>query len=124
MSNQWEKEENIEDKILGELGAGHPLSTMYRARGGSSAIDKFVEPGEDIVRLLMRCDFLTQDQCTAAGLYLGACRHFHATELEEELLMFLAAQTSIKGKRADILLRAVVADLGLLGGKRDDFASS
>lgn len=68
----------------------------------------FIEPGDDVNKLIMRCRLLDDRQKNAAVLYLKRCREFHMVEHEKLLITWLAASDSIHARRINLLANTYV----------------
>jgi hypothetical protein len=75
-----------------------------------TAVQMLVDPGNDISNLTMRADFPDSQFLKAAARHLARCRRFKYKAGEEELKFIVAGFPGIKGKRADMLVNAVVGE--------------
>ncbi len=90
----------------------------------------FIEPGDDVNKLIMRCRLLNDRQKNAAVLYLKRCREFNMTTHENLLITWLAASDSIGARRINLLAATYTGAnkarnmksrfFGLFGGGADD----
>ena len=93
-------------KLAGELNSGS-FDQVFTAQEVISAIKMFVDPGESLEGLLMRADFVDDEQAMAATRHNAKCEDFHDKVGIQELHNTVAARVSIKGKRVEILLKGV-----------------
>ena len=86
------------------------VDKAFRQQDVVTAVQMLVDPGGDINNLTMRGDFPDAQFLKAAARHLARCRYFHYKEGEEELKFIVAGYPGIKGKRADMLVHAVVGE--------------
>lgn len=84
-----------------------PFSTAFTSQSVPSAIEKFVNRGDNVEDLLLRAHFRDVNHKNACVRLLRKAKHFEDKELEEAILNSIAGDPSIGGMRIDILLQAV-----------------
>lgn len=81
---------------------------LFSGQKISSAIEKFVERGDEPEDLILRSDFPDYDIGTAWLRMRRKAQHFKDKELEDMLMNYTAMLPAIGGKRIGILKDAVI----------------
>jgi F0F1-type ATP synthase alpha subunit len=104
-------EQAINDKLQNFLDIG-TFDGAFSTHQMASAIEKFVERGEEVEDLLLRGEFRDVNHMNATIILYSLAKDFNDKVLQEILLNHVAGCPAIEGKRIDILLRAVVGQYG------------
>lgn len=99
----------------GEMGILNPsfIENSFKDSEMPSAYRELTHPGKDVLELLMRTTFDTEDEINAAVLYYHKCEEFKDEDGKRLLLSKLAAKPSLAGRSRDQLLQALVGQLRL-----------
>lgn len=102
----------------GKVAAEDLLTTL--GTGNKTYI--FVNPGKNILELMMRTYFKDEDQAMAAVMLFEKCEEFNLQQGQDDLMALLAARCSVKGRSTHLALMAetgVLAPGVLVPGTRD-----
>lgn len=98
------------EALQGFLGGPDIIDKAFRTHDQVSAAQMLVKPGEDVSDLTMRGDFPDARFLKACARHLAKCRRFHDKRGEDELLFIVAGFPGIQGKRAAMLVEAVIGE--------------
>jgi len=84
---------------------------VFKDQEMPSAFKELTHPGKDVLELLMRTTFDSEDEINAAILYYHKCEEFRDEDGKRLLLSKLAAKPSLGGKSRDQLLQALTGQL-------------
>lgn len=96
-----------ESKRLKDFLDSDAFDKVFTSQQFASALEKFVERGDEIEDLELRSHFRSPDHMNACIRLYRKAKHFKDTELQELLMNHMAGYPAIGGQRIDILLRAV-----------------
>ncbi len=76
----------------------------------NSGVRMLVVPGNDITDMTMRADFPNQSYLIAAASLVTDCRRHHDKVGEAEIMFVVSGMCGIKGKRAEMLVDAIIGE--------------
>ena len=90
---------------------------LFTGQKMSSAIDKFVERGDEVEDLILRSDFTDVDQGVAWIRQLRKARHYKDKEYEDMLMNYISMLPAIHARRIKDLKDAVIGAHSVQEGK-------
>lgn len=97
-------------KLQSWLDSPDIISKSFQSREVTNAIKMLVDPGDDVSDLTMRGDFPERRFLVACARHLAKCRKFGYEEGERELLFIVSGLPGVEGKRASMLVDAVIGE--------------
>lgn len=98
------------EKFVQVLEGLDPLANAFSTPDVANGIKILAVPGNDVSELPMRADFPDRQYLVACARHLAKCRKFNDKEGEKELLFIVAGLCGIQGKRADMLVSAIIGE--------------
>lgn len=92
----------------------------FREADQQNALHMLVDPGTELLKLLMRVDVPGKNsedvvRCMALARHIAKCEKYHNETAKQEAMNLLAMWTSASGKRAKMLTDAIIGQRQYLG---------